>query len=240
MKGYKEITVVILAGGLGTRLRSVVSDRPKVMAEVSGKPFLSYLLEQLIKAGFEEIILSTGYKAEQIEDFFGDNYNGLNIIYSREDIPLGTGGAVKLASTKRVSDIIMVMNGDSYIDIDLSEFVEWFLEKNASAAMVLRKVTNTGRYGSASVDEKGRILSFEEKKETGSDGLINAGIYLLRSCLLEDIPLREFYSLENSLFPTIVDESLFGFCCEGNFIDIGVPECYATANDFFAGVYNID
>lgn len=234
MEGFCDITAAILAGGFGTRLQSVVSDRPKVLAEVTGKPFMVYLLEQLSSAGIRKAVICTGYMADKIQECFGDAYDSLEIIYSREDEPLGTGGALRLALPYLSSEIILVMNGDSYIDTDLSIYVDWFSEGEQEAAVLLTCVDDTSRYGSVKINKNKIIASFEEKCENLGPGWINAGIYLLRKSLIASIPAGKFYSLECDLFPQLSGKELYGFCSEGRFIDIGIPESYTAAQDFFA------
>ena len=142
-----EITVVILAGGLGTRLRSIVSNRPKVLAEVLGRPFLTYLFDQLDHAGAREVVLCTGYMAGSVREEMGNSYRSLRIKHSMEDVPLGTGGALRLALPMIKSDTVMVMNGDSYANVDLKTFFAWFLRKNVVAALLLAKAFDISRYG---------------------------------------------------------------------------------------------
>jgi len=234
MEGFCDITAAILAGGFGTRLQSVVSDRPKVLAEVRGKPFMVYLLEQLSSAGIRKAVICTGYMADKIEECFGDAYDSVGIVYSREDEPLGTGGALRLALPYLSSEIILVMNGDSYIDTDLSIYVDWFSEGERKAAVLLTWVDDTSRYGSVKINKNKIIASFEEKCENSGPGWINAGIYLLRKSLIASMPAGKFYSLERDFFPKLTGKGLYGFCTEGRFIDIGTPETYAAAEEFFA------
>ncbi|UCF00119.1 MAG: nucleotidyltransferase family protein [Planctomycetota bacterium] len=234
MEGSTDITAAILAGGLGRRLQPVVSDRPKVLAEVSGKPFLAYLLEQISSVGVRKAVICTGYMGDKIEECFGEAYESLGIVYSREDEPLGTGGALRLALPYLSSDIILVMNGDSYINTDLSVYVDWYFERKLQAALLLSLADDTSRYGSVRINENKTVASFEEKCENSGPGWINAGIYLLRKSLISTIPAGRFYSLERDFFPKFMGSELYGFCVKGRFIDIGTPESYVTAQKFFA------
>lgn len=240
MPVFSNITPVVLAGGLGTRLRDSVSDRPKVLAEIRGKPFLTFLLDQLTLAGFKRVILCVGYMADMVQDVLGDAYKSLQITYSKENQPLGTGGALKLALPLITSERIMVMNGDSFIDADLEAFERWALKKAAACAIVLTKVSNTKQYGKVVSVNDGRIESFEEKQKSSGPGWINAGVYLLKRSLVEMIPSRKVYSLEREFFPRLVGKGLFGYRCDAQFIDIGTPESYAKAGDFFRGTLNED
>jgi D-glycero-alpha-D-manno-heptose 1-phosphate guanylyltransferase len=169
---------IILAGGLGTRLRSVVNDIPKPMAEVCGKPFLSYILDFLIKYGIKRVILSVGYKWEAIREFFGEQYKSINLVYAIEYEPLGTGGAIKNA-LKYVRDTeVFILNGDTLFNIDLSVFYSLHKNKNSNLSIALKKMNFTERYGSVKIDENNRIIDFSEKAQKFNI-LINGGIYLL-------------------------------------------------------------
>jgi len=231
MQGVSDITVVILAGGLGVRLRSVVDNKPKVLAKVAGRPFLSYLLDQLLLAGAHNVILCCGYMAEAVQDCFGEFYKSLELLYSIEQEPLGTGGAIRLAVPYLRSDTVLVMNGDSYIDVDLAAYVNWFFENDGQAALVLTKVNDTSRYGAVCVNGN-RITAFEEKNEGLGPGWVNAGIYLISKSLILSIPSGEPYSLEHQLFPELTTQKLLGFCVESQLIDIGTPDSYAKAQAF--------
>jgi NDP-sugar pyrophosphorylase family protein len=233
-ENISNITAAILAGGFGTRLQSVLSDTPKVLAEVSGKPFLAYILEHLARAGFRSAVICTGYMADKVRDCFGDAYGSLRLTYSREDKPLGTGGALRLALPCVSSDAILVMNGDSYIDVDLTAYVAWFLQKEARVALLLAKVSDTGRYGAVTVDRDDRIVTFDEKGKSSGPSWINAGIYLMKKSLAASIPADRPYSLEHELFPSLEGKELLGYRCRAPFIDIGTPESYARADSFFA------
>jgi len=236
MQSTCETQAAILAGGLGTRLRPVVSDRPKVLADVAGRP---YLLDQLAGTGVREAVLCCGYMAEMIEEHFGETYKSLRLVYSREDEPLGTGGALRLALPGLSSDIILVMNGDSYVDADLNVYLDWFFEQNRRAALLLTKVDDISRYASVQINNDKTIASFREKCDNAGAGWINAGIYLIKKELIASIPSGRFYSLEKEFFPAMATKGLYGFCCQGRFIDIGTTESYAAAEDFFA-VYKAD
>jgi NDP-sugar pyrophosphorylase family protein len=236
MKHIDNITALILAGGLGTRLSSVVSDRPKVLASVNGQPFLSYLLDQLVSAGFREVILCTGYKGEMIRETFGDSYRDLTIRYSREPKPLGTGGALRYALPMIEEETVLVMNGDSYVDADLSAYLKWYFKNETEAALLLTKVADASRYGKVEVDIKNCVISFEEKKEDADAGYINAGVYILKKHLLERIPSARPFSLEREFFPSLIGKGLFGYLCETELLDIGTPESYAKAERFFSGL----
>jgi len=229
-----EIQAVILAGGLGTRLKSVVSDKPKVLAKVLDRPFLSYLLEQVSSAGIQEAILCTGYMAGQVKDRFGEAYGHLRVLYSTEDKPLDTGGALRFALSHLWSDTVLVMNGDSYTDVDLSVFADWFFRKDGQAALILTKVPDTARYGRVTINQDEQVTAFDEKGTGSGSGWINAGIYLMKKSLIASMPSGRPYSLEREFFPSLAGKKLFGFRSVGRFIDIGTPTSYKAAKEFFA------
>jgi D-glycero-alpha-D-manno-heptose 1-phosphate guanylyltransferase len=230
-----DTTAVILAGGLGTRLRGVLPGVPKVLAAVAGRPFLNYLLGQLDSYGIREVVLCTGYLGDQIRFKIGDRYGShLHLKYSWEEQPLGTGGAVRQALGLCISDPILVMNGDSYVDVDLIGFLKWFCERDLEAALVLSKIPDTGRYGKVEIGAGGLITGFMEKMAGDGPGWINSGVYLLRKSVLSYFPEKQFSSLEGDLFPRLVAETrLYGYLAVGKFIDIGTPESYLLAEKFF-------
>jgi D-glycero-alpha-D-manno-heptose 1-phosphate guanylyltransferase len=226
-------TAAILAGGLGTRLRSVVADRPKVLAAVRGKPFLAYLLDCLADVGVDRVVLCTGYMGDLVRETFGDSYRSLQILYSQEPYQLGTGGALGLALPLLHDKTILVMNGDSFCQADLAQFWAWHRERSAQASLLLTQVPDTSRYGRVQTDEAGAVWKFEEKGDTRGPGWINAGIYAIERALLESIPSDCAVSLERDLFPQWIGRGLYGYPNSGQFLDIGTPESYAIAEAFF-------
>ena len=230
----RTITAVILAGGLGTRLRPVVSDRSKVVAEVNGAPFLHVLLDQLQASGIARVLLCTGYKGEELRAQLGRRYGELELSYSQEPEPLGTGGALQLARRSIDSADLLILNGDSYCGVDLRAFHAWYVEKQASAAACLVRVDDASRFGRVSLNGADRIERFEEKKTAPGDAWVNAGIYLVKRARLDAIEQPPPISLEQDVFPLWVQTGFYGFRCEAPFIDIGTPESYAEANRFFA------
>lgn len=229
MQHISDITTVILAGGLGTRLRPVISDKPKVLAEVMGRPFLTYLLDQLFFAGVRKVILCTGYMGNRVQEVYGDTYKSLHLLYSQEDEPLDTGGALRLALPLIESNHVLVMNGDSYVRVDLNSYVDWFFHIDRKASLVLVKALDTSRYGMVKVKKDESILIFEEKGMAKDSGWINAGVYLVKTSLLKSIPSGKAFSLEREFFPSLVGKGLFGYQCKGNFIDIGTPKSFNKA-----------
>jgi NDP-sugar pyrophosphorylase family protein len=212
----------------------VLSDRPKVLAEVLGRPFLTYLLDQLSSAGAQEVILCTGYMGDRVQEVYGDVYKSLHLLYSQEEEPLGTGGALRLALPRFKSDTVLVMNGDSYIHADLSSYVDWFFQIDRKASLLLAKVPDTSRYGMVKVEKDESVSVFEEKEKAKGAGWINAGVYLVKTSLLKSIPSGIAFSLEREFFPSLVGNGLFGYRSKGRFIDIGTPESYIRAEKFFS------
>lgn len=228
------VTAVILAGGLGTRLRPVVADRPKALAEIGQRTFLAFVLDQLSNAGVRDIVLCTGYRGEQIRETFGESYGSLYLTYSQESSPLGTGGALRLALPLCKSNPVLVLNGDSYCEVDLKSFYTWHLARGASGTLLLTQVTDTERYGRVELDAEGAVVRFDEKTSECGSGWISAGIYLLSCRLLLAIPEGHPVSLELEIFPSWVGRGLYGYQTEGRFLDVGTPEDYRKATRFFA------
>jgi D-glycero-alpha-D-manno-heptose 1-phosphate guanylyltransferase len=222
----------ILAGGLGTRLRPVVADRPKPMAAVGKVPFLEVLIESLAFKGVRNFVLLTGFRSEMIEDHFrGPNRNRINIRFSREEIPLGTGGSVKNAE-RFATDPTLLVNGDTFFDADLDSLQSFHAEKRAQVSLSLRKVDDVSRYGSVIIDDDSRITGFSEKKIAGGPGLINAGLSLLAEDFVRALPDGS-YSMEQEIFPKMLHSGgMFGLSQKGAFFDIGTPESYQAFNDF--------
>lgn len=237
MDDRSSLTAVILAGGLGTRLRPVVENQPKVLAKIKGHPFLKYLLDQLVDWKIEEVVLCTGYLGDQIESQFGLDYHGIRLIYSREVTPLGTGGALQLASSLIKSDTVLVLNGDSYCAADFDAFWRWHCLQKSEASLLLLHNPDTSRFGRVQVTADGHIERFDEKdKNSPKPGVINAGIYLIRRSLLESIPDIGPISLERDIFPSWIGQNFFGYQTTCPFIDIGTPESYSLAENFLDNI----
>jgi len=219
---------IILAGGFGTRLKSVVTDLPKAMAPIRGRPFLALLLDALADAGFASVILAVGYKSEAIREHFGERYRSLRLNYSVEKTALGTGGAIRLALEQVSDSPVFVLNGDTYLQLDFRAMREAHLAADAPLTVAVKPVADTGRYGALDV-ERGHIRRIAEKGRTGP-GLINAGVYLLNARLLARYPLPQAFSFESDFLMTQVEELRpLAFTAGGIFIDIGVPDDYALA-----------
>jgi NDP-sugar pyrophosphorylase family protein len=217
----------ILAGGLGTRLRPLVSDRPKPMALVNGKPFLEYLLYFLKKQNVTNILFCLHYMKDHFIKHFGNGTKfGMSINYSIEPKPLGTAGALKHAE-KSLEDRFYVFNGDTLLEVNLAKLLDYQLKRNALATIALTQVSNPNRYGLVNTTENGRICSFLEKK-CASKAFVNAGVYVFEKSILSYIPKELKVSLEREIFPTLLKagEPLYGYPTSGFFIDIGTPRDY--------------
>lgn len=232
----------ILAGGLGTRLRPVVYDRPKVMAMVAGRPFMTRLLDQLAEAGMQKVVLCTGYMAAAIHTELGDRYGNLELVYSVEAIPLGTGGALRLACEAVAFETLLVLNGDSYCNCRLSGFIGGFEASKARAGMVLAEVDDVSRFGAVKTGTDSLVETFTEKGVESGSGWINAGIYLLPEASLREIPPNLPVSLEREVIQHLITDGIYGHHCSGAFIDIGIPEEFQRAQTVFseAGEENHD
>ncbi len=224
-----NIDSAILTGGLGTRLRSVVADRPKPLAEVQDRPFVVHLLDQLAAFSLPQTVLCTGYLGEMVESCLGKSYRNLTLVYSHEPIPLGTAGALRLALPLVHTQQVLVLNGDSYCEIDLPKLISSHREEKALITIAVTSVADTSRYGTVLLNNRGEIVSFREKGRKEGAGLINAGIYVLDRTILENLPARKQLSLERDIFPQYLGSSLKGFRAGGFFIDIGSPGDYQRA-----------
>lgn len=229
----KKIDAIILCGGLGTRLRPVVSDKPKVLAKMGEKAFIDILINNLTAHGFKNIILCVGYLKEQIKNHFSNR--DYNIIFSEEDEPLGTGGALKKAKPLIRSNPFMVMNGDSICNVDFREFFEFHIKKKGILSMVLARAKTASDFGSVMLDGSQRITSFKEKVAFKSGCLINAGIYFMQREVFSYMQDGRF-SLEYDLFPRLIDDKCYGFITESELIDIGTPERYEKAINLIGGI----
>lgn len=228
----RSLEAVILAGGLGTRLRSVVPDLPKVLAPVGGTPFLHLLLRHLAANGFERVVLSVGYRAGMVMLAVGDRFAGLEVHYAREERPLGTGGGLRLALASARRDHVFVMNGDTFLEADFAG-AEDLWQRHGEALVMGCAVPDTRRYGRLLVED-GRVGAFQEKGVAGP-GVINAGCYVLPRDALDAFPAGEAFSLETAfLQPLAARGGLRAAVSEGRFIDIGVPEDYQAAQSLFA------
>lgn len=226
-------SALVLAGGLGTRLRSAVPDLPKPMAPVSGRPFLEHLLDYWIKQGISHFVLSVGYRHEIITAHFGSKYKEAAIEYVTETTPLGTGGGLLLGAQKLdQTEPFLLLNGDTYFAVDLKTLIEFSSAKKADWCFSLFRTNEVGRYMGMDVSPQGAITSL--KSGSGQPGrLANGGVYWVNpgALLSKKVSPGDKVSLEDDIFPASIDlgQRLFGLEFTGTFIDIGVPDDYHRA-----------
>lgn len=229
------VTGVILAGGLGSRLRPAVSDRPKPIAAINGRPFLDYQVAQLAAAGIREAILCVGYQAQAIVEALGPTQHGVNLRYLR-DWPLrGTGGALRNVLSVVNASRLLVVNGDSYSTADLQRFAAAHAKApDARCTMLLSWRDDRSDCGGVTIDDDNRITAFHEKRADAGPGYVNAGAYLLDRTVLAEIPANRVVSLERQVLPNLVGHGLYGWVDDAPFIDIGTPENYRRAQRFMS------
>ncbi len=231
----KSREVIILAGGLGTRLQDVIDDIPKPMAPINGRPFLEYQLDYLSHYDINHIVFSVGYKYEVIQNHFGNKYKNISIDYAIEETPLGTGGAISLALQKISSENVLVINGDTFFRVNYGRLWKFHTDNNPNGiSMVLRLVDNVERYGAVDADFRGIVRNFSEKGKKYGKGVINGGVYMINRDCFYDLNLPEICSFERDCLEIIYHKRiLFGMLCSRYFIDIGIPEDYEKAQDEF-------
>jgi len=217
---------------VGTRLKSVLPDKPKPLALIGNISFLELLVLQLRSQGLRNLVMCTGFQASQIQEKFGNGYKwGVSIDYSEEVNPLGTAGAIKLAERflKPARDFV-VMNGDSFLELDFRQLIQFHEKNDGSGSVAVRRVPDAARYGTVIVSEQNRVVRFSEKMGIAEPGLINGGIYVFDRAVLEAIPDGPS-SLENDILPGLLKRGVYAFEQNGMFIDIGTPEDYARAQN---------
>jgi len=228
-----DIDVLILCGGLGTRLRPVVSDRPKGLAEIQGRAFLDVLVDELVRNGLRRLVLCTGYGSEQIAAHYRDRSDA-EFVFSAEDRPLGTGGAIVHALPKTRSDPFFVVNGDSFCRVDYAELLAFHRRNLALLTLVVTPPAGRTDAGAIRADDAGRIVEFAEKPapEDGAKRHVNAGIYVMQREAMDLAPRAAAFSLERGLFPVALRSGrCFAFPVSGPLIDIGTPERLQAAQD---------
>jgi D-glycero-alpha-D-manno-heptose 1-phosphate guanylyltransferase len=230
--------VVILAGGLGKRLKSVTGGAQKVLAKIGEKPFLEILIDYIASQGAKRFILCVGHGSDEVEAYFKDKYSALEIIFSREDAPLGTGGAIKQGAGYVKTDRFLAMNGDCFCVIDYKALIAAHRGHKANATIAITKLPDVREYGSITINEKSRIVGFKEKSTVGDGlvsartaGLINTGTYCLDRDVFDLIPTPQKFSIEYDFFPHLVGKGFYAFEVENRFIDIGTPERYQWAQE---------
>ncbi len=220
---------IILAGGLGTRLRTAVPDLPKCLAPINGKPFIAYVINELHQQGIEKFIVSLGYKSEAIVDFLSSQFSNFHFQFVIEEEPLGTGGAIKLACTKATTQNVVVCNGDTLFKVNMKELAAFHQQHNADCTLSLKPMYHFERYGVVDLNEDATVASFKEKQFYKA-GLINGGVYVLNvhNFLQEQQP--EKFSFEKDYLEALYHQrKMVGLVQDGYFIDIGIPEDFAKA-----------
>jgi D-glycero-alpha-D-manno-heptose 1-phosphate guanylyltransferase len=229
--GMHEVKAIMLVGGMGTRLRSMIPSKPKVLASIGERSFLELLVCQLRSQGIRHLVMCTGYLADQIESRFGDGRIwDVSIEYSKEQTPLGTAGAMKLAQ-RYLRDVpeFLVLNGDSFLEINFHELRVFHRgHDGALATMAVVRVEDTSRYGTVDVDASDRITGFTEKIGSNAPGLVNGGVYVFSHAVWQHIPAGPA-SLERDVFPRLLDHGVYAQEQHGMFIDIGTPADYVRA-----------
>jgi len=224
----KNIDVVILCGGLGKRLRKVVSDRPKSLALIRNRPFLDILLGYLLKQGFKRFVLCTGFQGRKIRDYFTKHSESKNLKFSFEDTPLGTGGAIKKAKRQISSDTFLVLNGDTFCEIDFKSLLKAHLSRESLLTIVLTKHKKNKNTGKVKLDKSKRVVEFSEKARASGKYYNSCGIYLMQKDVFSFMRKNKF-SLEYDLLPSLILKKCFGFITNAGFIDIGTPQEYKLA-----------
>jgi NDP-sugar pyrophosphorylase family protein len=235
MPRLESVTAFILVGGFGTRLREVIGeDVPKPLAPIDGQPFLQRLLTWLFTQGIRKVVLGTGHLADtfevQLQSFAPA---GMDIQFSREEKPLGTGGAIKNAIPFLGAGTVLVLNGDSVASVSLRDLVAFHDQNKADATLALVEVPDTSRFGTVHTDAHGLVNEFLEKTGESKPGNINAGMYVISPGFLANLPDEEVFSFERDVLPTHCNQNVYAKTYQGSFIDIGTPESYQEASEFF-------
>ncbi|MFH0894337.1 MAG: nucleotidyltransferase family protein [Bacteroidota bacterium] len=224
---------VILAGGFGTRLKSVLSDLPKPMAPVNNRPFLEYILDYLIRSGINKFVLSVGHMHEAVTSHFGNSYKNIPIVYAIEEQALGTGGGIRFALSFTETENVLVLNGDTLFPVDLNVLLDKHMLMQSSFTLAAKKMEDVSRYGTVKI-ENNRISGFEEKKNRCEQGLINGGVYYIQRDFFTKTNMPEKFSLEKDCLEQFFKtEMICGLAFDDFFLDIGIPEDYEKAASAF-------
>lgn len=238
MPDLSNVDIVILAGGLGKRLRSVTGGRQKVLAEIDGKPFICMLMEYIASQGGRRFILCTGHGAEEVEQSIQNNSRGWEVIFSREKEPLGTGGAIKKASSLVKSEIFLAMNGDCFCVLDYNALIGFHRRHKARATIAVTKIDDARQYGTIEINQQKQIIAFKEKQPMLAAAFINAGTYCLDRGVFSIVPTPEKFSIEYDFFPHLVGQGFYAFEVANPFIDIGTPDRYCWAQQHLTNLKN--
>ena len=223
--------VVILAGGLGKRLKSVTGGSQKVLAQINGKPFISVLIDYIAAQGGRRFILCTGHDADHVEATLKDAHPSLSLVFSREKEPLGTGGAIKQAAALVQTDAFLAMNGDCFCVVDYNQMIAFYRQSKAKATIAVTQMEDAREYGTIETDAHKNILAFKEKQPVLQAAFINTGTYCLDRHVFSLVDTPSKFSIEYDFFPHLVNKGFNAFEVENRFIDIGTPERYAWAQE---------
>jgi len=231
----EKLDAIILAGGLGTRLREIIDDLPKVLAPVNNRPFLDVILSFLNKCGcIQRVVIAVGYLADKvIKEYTNRHEYDFEILFSEEKELLGTGGAIRKALPYTKTEDVLALNGDSFVDVTIVDLIETHRKKHAAMTIVLTEIEDTSRYGRVKVNNEQRIVSFEEKTPGQAGAYVNAGMYLFTRELIYSIQEDRIISLEKEILPILLEKGIYGYITHGKFMDIGIPETYKIANTYF-------
>lgn len=229
-----DIDVLILCGGKGSRLKKISGKVPKPMVKIGRRVFLDIIIDYLRKSGFKRIILGIGYQAQFIREYFKEHKPaGIEIIFSEEKKPLGTGGAVKKAKRLIKSDLFLVLNGDTFSEFNAAKFIKFCKQKKARSLILLKKAKAGQDYGAILIDKQSKITSFNEKPVSTAGNFVNGGVYLFSRNVFSEMPKQARFSLEYEFFPRMIGKGLYGYKESGFFIDIGTPDRYFSAKKYF-------
>jgi len=223
--------VVILAGGLGKRLQSVTGGSQKVLARINDKPFLEILIDYIASQGGTRFILCTGHGGKEVEDYFKDKYQDREIVFSNEDAPLGTGGAIKQGSRHVKTGHFLAMNGDCFCVIDYNQLIAYHQKHKSKATLAVTLMPDARDYGTIEISTSGTIEAFKEKQPENTQAFINTGTYCFERDVFSLVATPAKFSIEYDFFPHLVGRGFYAFEVENRFIDIGTPERYSWAQE---------
>ncbi|WP_448191812.1 nucleotidyltransferase family protein [Azospirillum sp. sgz301742] len=228
-----DIDVAVLAGGLGTRIRGVLGDTPKVLAPIAGRAFLGHLLDHLAQYGTKRVVLCLGHLADRVTAWLAQGGHALDVVCEIEPQPLGTAGALRFVRDELKTGAVLVMNGDTFLDADLRAFVAAHRLSGAEASVLCVEVEDAARYGRVDIDAAGRVVRFAEKSP--GRGTVNAGVYLFSAAFLDRLAASDAVSLERDVLERLPPGTLHAVVVHGRFIDIGTPDSLARAPAVIAG-----
>ena len=223
--------VIILAGGLGKRLSSVTGGGQKVLARINDRPFLEILIDYIASQGGQRFILCVGHGGQEVEAYFKDKFQDREIVFSREETPLGTGGAIKQASALVKTDFFLAMNGDCFCVIDYNRLIAFHQKQKAKATLAVTLMPDARDYGTIEISPQGTIDAFKEKQPGTIEAFINTGTYCFARDVFALVTTPDKFSIEYDFFPHLAGKGFWAFEVENRFIDIGTPERYAWAQE---------